>query len=70
MTEAQAKHMDSDPATSMNRIHGTGTNPKHKDETEKTDKYDTMYFPCGKQRHFAKNFSGPTRVQNSEVNNV
>ena len=54
MTEAQAKHMDTETAPSVNRIHGTGSKPKHKVETVKTDKHDKKCFRCGKQGHFAK----------------
>jgi hypothetical protein len=55
--------MDTDTAPSVNRIHGTGSKPKHKLETLKTDIHDKKCFRCVRQGYFAKDLSCPARDQ-------
>ena len=61
MTEVQAKHMDTETAPSVNRIHGNNGKQKRKGENVKSDK---KCYRCGKQGHFARDLSCPARDQN------
>lgn len=63
MTEAQARHMDTELVASINKIHGRGPKTDKPKRTGRFEnrKYGNKCFRCGREGHFARDPSCPAK---------
>lgn len=63
MTEAQARHMDTELVASINKIQGRGPKTDKPKRTGRFEnrKYGNKCFRCGREGHFAKDSSCPAK---------